>query len=210
MALFFKSKEERQKEFDAKQEKRLAKWLQNVEGTITRRTRKLNYVMEVERVTPDSYQETLTIFHDAFGHLIKYGAVLSGKIHQCNFCALIPFPCQNLILMRFEIPIQIDWEASYVHKGSGFSTAGAWVCSPWNGRRARQMNRKFPRPVVGYYSGGAYTTKDEGGHICTGEEGITELVLYPFCPAGREAVTVASYLNRISDVVSLLNKWSKK
>lgn len=139
MALFFKSKEEKQKEFDAKQERRLEKWLQNVEKTINGRTRKLNYVMEVERVTPTSDHETLAMFHDVFGHRVHYGAILLGEVHQCSFFAFLPFPCQNLILMRFEIPIQIDWEGSYVHRGSGFSTAGSWVCSPRNGRMAGQI-----------------------------------------------------------------------
>ncbi len=209
MGLFFKSKEERQKEFDAKLKKAHLKWLQSIEKEIRKRTKKLNFVMELESVTPDSDRETLTIFHDILGHLTDYGVVLSGTIHQCNFLALIPFPNQNDIRMHFEIPIPIDWEASYVYKRIGFSS-GAWVCRPWNGRRAGQMNRKFPRPVVAYGSSAEQTIKPEGGHICSGEGGITELVLYPFCPAGREAVTVANYLNTIGDVVSLLNKWSNK
>ncbi len=186
------------------------KWLQNLDKTIRGKTRRLNYIMKVERVTPNSCRETLSIFHDTFGHSVNYGADLAGEIHQCNFYSLIPFPFQNQILMYFEIPIQIDWEASYVHKGGNFSTAGAWVCKPRNGRKSRQMNRQFPRPVVGYYSGGAIITQEEGGHICTGEMGNTELILYPFCPKGKEALTVASYLNRIGDVISLLNKWSKE
>lgn len=210
MALFFKSKEEKQKEYDAKQKKVHAKWLQNLEGTITRRTRKLEYFMEVEPVTPDSNQEILTIFHDVFGHLIDYGTVLSGTIHQCNFFALISFPNQNEIQMHFEIPIPIDWEASYEHKGGNYSQAGSWICKPRNGRRSGQMNRKFPRPIVGYYSGGGITTKPRGGHICASAGGTSELVLYPFCLRGREAVTIAYYLNTIGDVVSLLNKWSDK
>lgn len=196
-------------ESEDRKRKKHARWLQGIEKTITKKTRKLNCLIKIEPVTSDSEQEILTSFHNAFGHLVDYGMVLSGELHQCRFSAIIPFRCERLV-MHFEIPVRINWEAYYMLKGSGYSIKGKWVCQPKNKKRSRQMNRKFPKPIVGQFTKTGVFTIEEGGSIYAGEGENTELSINALCPKGKEARTVSDALNRIGDVVLLLNEWSEK
>ncbi len=200
MSLFSESEDSKRKKH--------AKWLQGIEKTIAKRTKKLNCLIETEPVTLGSKQDILTIFHDAFGHLEDYGVVLSGETHQWSFYAITPFRSDRLII-RFEIPVQINWKAHYLHTGGPYSTRGEWVCLPKDKKRSRQINKKFPKPIIGYYAGPGITTIKEGGHICTGKEETTELFINAF--TGPDvARTVSDALNRIDDVVLLLDEWSGK
>jgi hypothetical protein len=177
--------------------KKLSKWAQRLENKIIKKTSRLDFRIETDLVTPDSAPE----FND-------YGVVISGEVNKCNFYSFIPFRPERVV-MRFDIPIGINWTAQYENRGGAYRTKGKgkWVSRPKNRKRSRQINKKFPKPIVGYFNGGSFVSIDVGGYLAPTEGEASELVIDSLCPRRKEARVVWNALKRIGDVVSVMTEW---
>lgn len=195
------------RESEKKKRAKFTSWLRKVEKAVAKKTRKLHLSIETQLVLPESSSDILELFHGAFGDVSEYGIVLTGSIKGCDFVAMLPFR-SNIMVFLFYISIHFDalcvnTSGNYTMRGDG-----KWVCEPKDRKKARQMNKRFPRPVVQRFSGTAIESIERGGHLSAAGEECTELSLYGLIDDIEAIDLFARTLGSFGDIVQLLDEWS--
>jgi len=192
-------------ESEKKKSSRLAKWASNVEKAVARKTRRLDLFLEGQLVVPESDSDVRELFQAALGGASEYGMMFSGSIEGCDFVAMLPFGSK---IMIFLFDVSIDFTASCVNTSGTYamSGSGTWVCEPKNRRRARQLNRRLPTPVVQRFRGDSIYSIDRCGHLVSTGEGGTELSLYGWLDNGAAIPLFAAAMGSLGDIIRLLSE----
>jgi len=196
MSLFRESEKRKRAKFTS--------WVHKVEKAVAKKTRKLDLSVETQLVLPESASDILELFHGAFGDVSEYGILLPGSIEGCDFVAMLPFRSNVMVFLFY---ISIDFNALCVNTSGNYSMRGdgKWVCEPKDRKKARQMNKRFPKPVVQRFNGTAIESIERGGHLSAAGEECTELSLYGLID-DKEAINLfAKTLGSFGDIVQLLD-----
>lgn len=191
-------------ESEEKKRKKLTHWAHKVEKAVGKETR-LDLLLETQLVLPESDSDILELFHSSFGQDSEYGVLFSGLVDDCSFVAMLPFRSE---VMVFLFNMSIDFEASFVNTSGRYSMVGGgkWVCKPKDRKKARQMNRLFPMPVVQRFTGTCIERVEQGGYLCPSGEECTELSLYGLINEQEAIYLFAETLGSVGDIVRLLNE----
>lgn len=188
---------------------RQVRWAQDLDKVLAKKTKKLNISHTVELISNNSDPDLQRLFYDAFENDSEYGALLSGKVDESSFLAMLPYKSEGMFV-QIRIPIQVNLRASFVNTSGSYSMkkgAGEWVCEPKDRKKSRQMNRRFPKPVVQRFAGTVIESIDQGGHLRPDGEGQIELSLYGLTD-GNPIDELARTLRSMDSVGQLLSEWA--
>jgi hypothetical protein len=196
------------RESEKKKREKFTRWAHKVEKAVAKKTRKLDLFVETQLVLPESDSDILELFHSALGHVSEYGILLSGTIDDCGFVAMLPFRSEVMVFLFY---ISIDFNALCVNTSGNYSMRGdgKWVCEPKDRKKARQMNKRFPKPVVQRFTGTCIERIERGGHLCPAGEECTELSLYGLSDEQEAIDLFAKTLGSFGGIVQLLDEWSE-
>jgi hypothetical protein len=192
-------------ESDKKKRKKYKRWAEKVEKAVAKKTRKSDLSVETQFVLPESDSGIRRFFQSALGDVSDYGILMSGSVDGSDVVAMLPFRGQAMV---FLIYLSIYFNAVCVNTSGNYTMSAncKWKCEPRDKKKARRINKRFPKPPVQRFTGTSIERIERGGHLGPVDEGATELALYGLIEEKQAIDLFAKTLGNMNEIVSLLKE----